>query len=293
MKQYIVDAFSDRLFSGNPAAVCLPGNELPEDLMQNIARENNLSETAFVFRQSGGGHGSNGSADWKLRWFTPGGEVDLCGHATLATAYEIMNYVNREDAWPTGNTGVVESVVSFDTLSGRLEVRREGELYLMDFPAYHLCRVEVSPEMSEALGAVPDEAYIARDLLCVFNDEEIVRNMRPDMERLCSLDGLLVNVTAPCRSTVADAAFAGAAGRERSIDCVSRSFAPKLNVPEDPVCGSGHCHIVPYWAARLGKNDIVAYQASARGGTLYCRMHGDRVILGGHAVLFSVGDICI
>ena len=152
------------------------------------------------------------------------------------------------------------------------------DLYMMDFPIYHLSRVEVTLEMAEALGAMPDEAYLARDLVCVFEDGAVVRNMKPDMDRLCGLDGLLVNVTAP---------------GEVHADCVSRSFVPKLNVPEDPVCGSGHCHIVPYWSERLGKNNIVAYQASARGGTLYCHMHGDRIAIGGKAVLFSVGEIYI
>ena len=167
--------------------------------------------------------------------------------------------------------------VSFDTMSGCLTVRRDGELYLMDFPAYRLTKVEVTGQMEEALGARPSEAYISRDLLCVFDDEELVRNMRPDMDRLKVLDGLLVNVTAP----------------GKDVDCVSRSFAPKLNVPEDPVCGLGHCHIVPYWSSRLGKKDIVAYQASSRGGTLYCRMDGDRITLGGKAVLFSEAEITV
>ncbi len=262
MRQFVVDAFADRLFTGNPAAVCLPEQELPADVMQMIAKENNLSETAFVLPSENG-------QNWSLRWFTPGGEIDLCGHATLATAFVLMS--------ATGLAGNSSSVI-FDTLGGRLEVCRDGDLYMMDVPIYHLSRVEVTSEMAEALGAMPDEAYLARDLVCVFEDGAVVRNMKPDMDRLCGLDGLLVNVTAP---------------GEGHADCVSRSFAPKLNVPEDPVCGSGHCHIVPYWSERLGKNNIVAYQASARGGTLYCHMHGDRIAIGGKAALFSVGEICI
>jgi predicted PhzF superfamily epimerase YddE/YHI9 len=167
--------------------------------------------------------------------------------------------------------------VIFDTLSGELTVIKCGELYEMDFPAYELNPVPVTKQMIQAIGAVPKEAYMGRDLLCVFDDEVTVRELNPDLKKLKALDGLLLQVTA----------------QGRDIDCVSRSFALKLNVAEDPVCGSGHCHIVPYWVNRLGKYEIVAYQTSKRGGTLYCRMQGNRVKLSGKAALYSIAEIYI
>lgn len=210
MKQYVVDAFTDKVFSGNPAAVCVLDEPISEELMMNITKENNLSETAFAVKK--------GDA-YDLRWFTPGGEIDLCGHATLGTAFVIMEYYEKN-----------LKEIAFDTKSGRLSVIKKGELYEMDFPAYQLEPVKISAEMIEAIGAEPSEAYMGRDLLCIFDDEDIVRNLSPEMEKIKKLPGLLLQVTA----------------KGEEFDCVSRSFAPKLNVAEDPVCGSGHCHIVPY-----------------------------------------------
>lgn len=257
MKQYVVDAFTDKVFGGNPAAICILESWLSEETMMNITIENNLSETAFAVREGSG---------WHLRWFTPGGEIDLCGHATLACAYVIMNYVDKG----------AEQVI-FNTMSGELMVRRRGDLYEMDFPAYDLQPVEVTAEMAAAFGAEPAAAYLGRDLLCVFDDEQTVRDMQPNQDKLTQLEGLLQHATA--------------AGAE--CDSVSRSFAPKLKVAEDPVCGSGHCHIAPFWADRLQKPDIVAYQASRRGGTLYCAVDDDRVKLAGKAALYSVAEINI
>ena len=257
MKQYTVDAFTSRVFSGNPAAVCVMEGYPPDEVLLDIARENNLSETAFAVREGGG---------YRLRWFTPGGEIDLCGHATLATAFVLLNFYEPES----------ERVV-FSTMSGELTVTRRGGLYEMDFPSYELRRVPVTEEMAAAFGASPAEAYMGRDLLCVFDDERTVREMAPDMDRLRDLPGLLQHATA----------------RGAGTDCVSRSFAPKLSVQEDPVCGSGHCHIVPYWAARLGRTDITAYQASRRGGTLYCRDCGRRIAIAGEAVLFAESELHI
>ena len=257
MKQYVVDAFTDKIFHGNQAAVCIMDQWISESLMMDITRENNFSETAFAVKEGERYH---------LRWFTPGGEIDLCGHATLATAYVLFRfYIPDKDK------------VIFSTLSGDLTVSRRGELLEMEFPAYRLKKVPVTEAMIDAIGAAPSEAYMGRDLLCVFENEDVIRKMEPDMEKLLALDGLLLQVTAPGRDT----------------DCVSRSFAPKLNVAEDPVCGSGHCHIVPYWADRLERESIVAYQASKRGGMLYCRMAGDRVILAGKAALFSECELFI
>lgn len=257
MKQYVIDAFTDQVFHGNQAAICIMDEWLPEDLMMDITKENDFSETAFAVKEG---------SKYHLRWFTPGGEIDLCGHATLACAYVLFRfYITDADE------------VVFSTLSGDLVVKRKGDLLEMEFPAYELRSVPVTKAMEEAIGAKPLEAYMGRDLLCVFDDEETVRGLRPDMAKLLDLDGLLLQVTAP----------------GVDVDSVSRSFAPKLNVSEDPVCGSGHCHIAPYWAKKLGKEEIVAYQASQRGGTLYCRVSGDKVFIAGKAVLFSECEIHI
>ena len=257
MKQYVVDAFTDKVFGGNPAAICVMDSWLSEDLMMNITIENNLSETAFAVKEGN---------IYKLRWFTPGGEIDLCGHATLACAYVIMNYVETD-----------LQRIEFDTLSGTLIVDRKNDLYEMTFPAYDLKKVEITKEMIDTIGVNVVESYMGRDLLCIIENEDDVRSLQLDMEKVKKLDGLLLHVSAP----------------GKDVDCVSRSFAPKLNVVEDPVCGSGHCHIAPYWMDKLGKDSVVAYQASRRGGTLYCGRDDDRVKLSGKAVLFSVDEINI
>ena len=227
MKQYVVDAFTDQVFHGNQAAVCVLDEWLPEELMMNITRENNFSETAFTVKEG---------EKWHLRWFTPGGEIDLCGHATLGTAFVLLNYYETD----------TDKVV-FTTLSGDLIVVRKGDLYEMEFPAYELKPVDVTAAMEDALGVKVKEAYLARDLLCVVDDEQTVR----------------------------------------------RSFAPKLSVAEDPVCGSGHCHIIPYWKDVLGKNELVAYQASKRGGTLYCRQEGEKIFMAGKAALYSIDELFV
>jgi PhzF family phenazine biosynthesis protein len=257
MKQYVVDAFTDKVFHGNQAAVCVLEQWLPEDLMMDITRENNFSETAFTVKEG---------EKWHLRWFTPGGEIDLCGHATLGTAFVLMNYYEKE----------AEKIV-FTTLSGDLIVTRNGELFEMEFPAYDMKPVTVTDAMEEALGVRPSAAYIARDLLCVLDDEQTVRELTPDLEKIKQIDGLLLHVTA----------------RGKDEDCVSRSFAPKLSVAEDPVCGSGHCHIIPYWADTLGKDELVAYQASKRGGTLYCRREGSKIFMAGKAALYSIDELFV
>jgi len=255
MRQYVVDAFTDKVFAGNPAAVCVMDQWISDELMLDITKENNLSETAFAVKEG---------EEYALRWFTPGGEIDLCGHATLATAYVITHFYDVE---------VTE--IRFKTLGGLLKVEKSDDLFEMDFPAYELKQVEVNDEMEAVIGTRPLEAFMARDLLVVLDKEEDVRELQPDMEKMRHLEGLLLHVTAQ--------------GKE--YDCVSRSFAPKLNVPEDPVCGSGHCHIIPYWSKKLNKKQLVAFQASPRSGILYCQYQGDRVKLGGKAVLYSVADI--
>lgn len=235
--------------------MCVMGTWPDESLMLNIARENNFSETAFTVKE--------GSL-YRLRWFTPKAEVDLCGHATLATAYVVLRFYEESDT------------VTFTTHSGELTVSKSGGLYSMDFPAYELEPVPVSEAMCEALGVVPECAYIGRGLLCVLSDERQVRECVPDLGKVSELEGLLVHITAR-----------GHGG----VDCVSRSFGPKLGISEDPVCGSGHCHIVPYWCKVLGRENITAYQASERGGYLYCREKTGGILLSGQAVLYSQAEI--
>lgn len=257
MKYYVVDAFADAVFTGNPAGVCLPDSWPADSLMQSIAAENNLSETAFAVAQNG---------RYGLRWFTPGGEIDLCGHATLATAHAIASF---------RDTGA--AALEFETKSGLLTVVNNNGLYEMDFPAYSLRQAAVTDEMAQAIGFRPIEAWLGRDLVCVLEDEGQIARATPDMQRVLGLEGLLLHITA----------------KGREYDCISRSFAPKLRVDEDPVCGSGHCHIAPLWAKRLGKESLVARQASRRGGTLYCRVQGGRVQLAGRAALYSVGQLMV
>ena len=257
MRQYIVDAFTDQVFKGNPAAVIVLESWISDALMLNIAKENNLSETAFAVKIDTGYH---------LRWFTPGGEIDLCGHATLATAYVIHRFIQ-----PHMNK------IRFQTLSGELVVMCEDDGFTMDFPAFMLTQVDVTEAMSQAIGVEPSEAYLGRDLVLVVEDEAQVRSVVVDEEAITSLDGLLVHVTA----------------RGHSVDCVTRSFGPKLGIAEDPVCGSGHCHVIPYWAMTQKRNQFVAVQASERGGILWCELVGNRVILKGQAALYAIADLYV
>lgn len=257
MKQYIVDAFTDKVFAGNPAAVCVMDKWLDDRTMQNIAVENSLSETAFAVKEGGAYH---------LRWFTPGGEVELCGHATLATAYVITRFVEPE-----------LKTVAFDTLSGRLTVEKQDDLLKMDFPSFQLKPVPVTEQMIEALGVKPVEAYYGADMVCVLENEEQVRSIHPNQELIRQMDGVCFHITA----------------RGSQYDCVTRSFAPKCNVTEDPVCGRGHCHVIPYWAWQTGKTEFTAYQASKRGGVLYCTYTGERTLLCGKAALFAASEIFI
>lgn len=255
MKQYIIDAFTDKIFSGNPAAVCVldhfPGN----DIMQSIAAENNLSETAFVVKEN---------EHYHIRWFTPKSEIDFCGHATLAAAFVLFNFYENEAA-----------ELEFAGQIGEFTVQRSGELIRMNFPAYDIEHIEITDMMIEALGTIPLAAYKDRDILFVLRDEEEVRNLKPDIELISKLDGACIAVTA----------------KGTEYDCVSRVFAPKFGITEDPVTGSTHCMIVPYWCKRLNKTNITAFQASSRTGILYCESVGDEIIVSGKAVLFSINDI--
>lgn len=253
MKQYIIEAFADKLYQGNPAAICFPERWPSLEEMMAITRENNLAETSFAVKEDDG---------WHLRWFSQKNEVDLCGHATLAAADAVCRFMEP---------GAEE--VTFHTMSGPLTVCRRGELYELDFPAYTLKKLEVTDAIADALGARPREVWRARDLLCIFDDPKVIEEMHPDLDKLRGLKGALMQVTAP--------------GGDTGYDCVSRTFGPKVGMDEDPVCGSGHCHIIPYWAAQTGKTEFTARQASPRGGTLYCRLEGDRVFLAGRAILYA------
>ena len=277
MKQYIVDAFTDKVFSGNPAAICILDEWLSDEIMLSIAKENNLSETAFAIKQET--KDSVNAIHYKLRWFTPGGEIDLCGHATLACAFVIMNYYEKN----------LKTVI-FDTLSGKLTVnRKNGDLYELDFPAYDLKKVEITDEMIELIGKKPTEAYLGRDLMCVFDDEEFILSANLDSEKIKKLDGLLLHITAQHSNYSLNSKIKNTTDK---IDCISRSFAPKLNVYEDPVCGSGHCHIAPYWIKKLQKENLTAYQASKRSGTLYCSLaNNGRMKMSGKAALFAISEI--
>ncbi|HUS07322.1 MAG TPA: PhzF family phenazine biosynthesis protein [Bryobacteraceae bacterium] len=252
---YQVDAFTSKLFHGNPAAVCPLESWLDEELMQSIAAENNLSETAFLVPDGD---------RFQLRWFTPKAEVDLCGHATLASAFVLMTQID-----PARNQ------VVFDTKSGELEVRRNNDLYTLDFPSRPPAPCIAPPTLADALGASPQEVWAAKVYMAVFESAQEVIALEPDMKLLAELDKYAVIATGP----------------GEDCDFVSRFFAPQVGVPEDPVTGSAHCTLIPYWSDCLGKQQLIAQQVSERGGELYCDDLGDRVTMSGRAVLYSTGTI--
>lgn len=254
-----IDAFASELFTGNPAAVVPLDTWLDDKLLQSIAVENNLSETAYIVATSGA------ETDYHIRWFTPGAEVRLCGHATLASAHTLWNHL-----------GFTKDRIVFDSLSGSLTVSRDADLIQLDFPSVPMSSCEPSGELIKALGAKPIECLSGRDVLCLFESESDVQNLRPDYADLAAIpDGRAVMVTAP---------------GSRS-DFVSRFFAPRVGVNEDPVTGSAHCAMTPFWAERLGKTRMKALQLSARGGELECELAGDRVLLRGRAVTYLTGTI--
>ncbi len=258
---YQIDAFASAVFKGNPAAVVPLESWLPDATLQAIAMENNLSETAYVVREGDG---------WRLRWFTPAVEVDLCGHATLATAHFILTRVTPGS-----------ERVSFATRSGRLEVTRtDDDRLALDFPSRPAAPVgdsATAAAVADALGVRPQAVLAAMDYMAVLSDQAEVAGLRPDMGRLAKLDRRAVMATAP----------------GRDCDFVSRFFAPGVGIPEDPVTGSAHCTLTPYWAKRLGKTALAARQISARGGELLCEDRGERVSIAGRAVLYLEGTIQI
>ncbi len=253
---YQVNAFTSSSFGGNPAGVCI-FDEWPDDsTLAALAAENDLSETAFLV----GGEGK-----YDLRWFTPKVEVDLCGHATLASGFVVMNYLEKD-------LGRVE----FSTRSGPLFVSKgNGKKLEMDFPSRPGSPADASPRLSEALGVTPSELYLARDHLAVFDSEEIVRSIEPDFKALLELESMAVIVTAPGYDS----------------DFVSRFFAPKVGINEDPVTGSAHCTLVPYWSSRLGKRELHAFQLSRRQGELWLEDKGQRVVISGETALYLEGRL--
>ena len=258
LRIFQIDAFTDTVFGGNPAAVCPLESWLDDATLQAIANENNLSETAFFLPANG---------TYALRWFTPLAEVDLCGHATLASAYVVFRHV-QPDA----------DSVAFETRSGRLHVARDDDSLIMDFPALAAHSVEPPADLAEGLGAEPVAVFADMDYLALFETEAEVRAIEPNMTALARLDqrrGIIV--TAP----------------GESADFVSRFFSPRLGVPEDPVTGSAHCMLAPFWGERLGKTILHAHQVSARGGAVGCTVAGDRVRLSGRAVQYLEGSIAV
>lgn len=251
---YQVDAFTSQLFGGNPAAVCPLDSWLPNAVMQQLAAENNLSETAFFVKEDNGYH---------LRWFTPEFEIDLCGHATLATAFILFTELGNQ-----------EEVISFKTKSGILEVRKKGDLVELDFPS-RMPQPCVAPEaLLEGINLPPLKVLKSRDYFLVYEDEALISQIIPDFNLLNQLDTIGIIVTAA----------------SREVDFVSRFFVPNSVIGEDPVTGSAHCNLIPYWAKELGKDTLTAKQLSQRGGTLYCENKGDRVTMAGNAVLYIKGE---
>lgn len=255
LNYFIVDAFAEQVFEGNPAAVYILNEWLSDDVMQKIAIENNLSETAFTVKKNN---------YYELRWFTPDREIDLCGHATLATAFVLFNYFETEI-----------TTLEFRTcFSGNLFVTKKNELFQMDFPSILPKQTERLSVYEEALGVKIKEMYLGRDLLFVLNSEREVAELEPNFSKLEEFEkGVGVIVTA----------------LGENVDFVSRTFFPKLTINEDPVCGSAHSNLIPYWSSKLNKKSLVAHQLSRRSGYLYCELNENRVFISGKAVLYAKG----
>lgn len=253
-----VDAFTDIVFEGNPAAVVPLDEWLPDEMMQKIALENNLSETAFFVPSGSGYH---------IRWFTPATEVNLCGHATLASAYVLFNILDFN-----------EQEIRFESKTGELKVKKEDDLIVLDFPTSSLKEIDFPTKAELAFGKMPIKCFKGReDMLFVFSKEEDIRNLEPDFQYMKTLD---------TRGIIATAS-------STKYDFVSRFFAPVEGIDEDPVTGSAHTMLIPYWAVELDKKEMIARQISARGGTLHCKHLGERVEIAGKAVTYLTGNIII
>ncbi len=260
MKYYVVDAFTDEVFHGNQAGVCILDREISDEMMQNIASENNLSETAFLIQRNGVYH---------LRWFTPDVEIDLCGHATLATAYIMMTQVEPE-----------KTSIHFQTMSGELTVEKQGELFTMYFPTRAPKSVQMPELLEKALGCKVLETTLSRDMVALVESEDVVKNLQPDIEML--------------RQISKDIAFAVVVtAKGDTCDFVSRFFAPNAGITEDPVTGSSHCTLIPYWYEKINKNEMFAKQLSKRGGSLHCKYLGEKVSISGQAKIYMQGEILV
>ncbi len=257
---YQVDAFTSEIFGGNPAAVVPLEKWLPDEVLQKIALENNLSETAFFVPTENGFH---------LRWFTPTVEVNLCGHATLATSFVIFEILSHQ-----------KDEIIFDSLSGKLKVKKSSDGMTLDFPVWKHKKIAPDPRVADALGALPSELYKGQDWVAVYDSEETVKNLTPDMVKLSTIKEM--------RGIIATAESG-----DSNLDFVSRFFGPNVGVPEDPVTGSAHCILAPIWSEKLGKTDFKARQVSARSGDLQLSLQGDRVLITGQATLYLKGTIYV
>lgn len=258
MKMYIVDAFAEKVFQGNSAAVCITDSWMNEDKMQAIAAENNLSETAFIVKEGEVYH---------IRWFTPLYEIDLCGHATLASAFIIDNYIDPN-----------KEIINFTSQSGDLQVKCRHGFYTLNFPSRSPQKIEKLKEVEEILGIEIKELFTSRDLMAVVENENIIKNLTPNFDKMKDI-------------SIGDGIIVTAEGSD--CDFVSRCFYPKCGVNEDPVTGSAHCNLIPYWSERLGKTKMNAKQISERGGILYCKDCDDRVEITGKAVIYAISEIFI
>lgn len=258
MKYFVIDAFAEKVFQGNPAGVCVLEKPLKQKIMQSIAKENNLSETAFIYKER---------EQYFLKWFTPKAEIDLCGHATMAAAYVVMNFIEK-----------TASAVAFHTKSGILTVQKKGNLFEMDLPCRMPKKIDVVEKVTDVIGIKPVGTYISRDLIILLENENQIKNIKPDFDKMKKLNiGLGVVVTA----------------KGEKVDFVSRYFTPELESKEDPVTGSSHSSLIPFWAKKLQKSSMIAKQLSERGGILYCQNAGERVKVSGNAVLYMMGEINI
>jgi PhzF family phenazine biosynthesis protein len=251
---YTVDAFTNRLFSGNPAAICPLNEWLPTEKMQQLATENNLSETAFFIKENDKYH---------IRWFTPEYEIDLCGHATLASAFVLFNYLHHST-----------DTIHFTCKSGLLEVRKRSELIELNFPSRMPVPIEVPEKLMQGFNLKPTLVLKSRDYFFVYDKEEDVKNIVPDFSILNQFDCIGIIITA----------------KGNEVDFVSRFFVPNSVIVEDPVTGSSHCSLIPYWSGELNKSVLTAKQLSKRGGDLLCEFKGDRVTMAGNAVLYMKGE---
>ena len=257
---YQVDAFTQKTFGGNPAAVCPLTEWLADETMLKIAAENNLSETAFFVKKD---------EHYEIRWFTPTIEIDLCGHATLAASHVIFNCLNLEE----------REIKFYSSKSGNLSVEKQDDILVLDFPKYDLSEIEVADDLVAAVGKTPKQVWKTQGnmAMLLFETEDDVKNLQPDMSALSRLKYHEIIVTA----------------KGTDSDFVSRLFAPRIGIPEDPVTGATHCSLIPYWAQRLGKEKLHARQLSKRGGELFCELAGERVKIGGNATLYLKGEIYV